>query len=64
MTAMNHIQKIAPGPPDTIAIAMPAILPTPTRDAVLTQNAWKGEISFPSVFVPAVFAISLNIVPK
>ena len=50
--AMIHIQKIAPGPPLTIAIAMPAILPTPTREAVLTQNAWKEEIWLCSVFCP------------
>ena len=42
--AMTHIQKMAPGPPVTTAIAIPAILPTPTREAVEIQKAWKGEM--------------------
>ena len=43
ISAITHIQKIAPGPPSTTAIAIPAMLPTPTRDAVLTQNAWNED---------------------
>ena len=39
MTAMTHIQKMAPGPPVMMAMAMPAMLPTPTREAVLMQKA-------------------------
>ena len=31
--ATTHIQKIAPGPPSVRAIATPAMLPVPTRDA-------------------------------
>ena len=50
--AMAHIQKTAPGPPVTMAIATPAMLPTPTREAVLTQKAWKELIASPSVFLP------------
>lgn len=41
---MSHIQKMAPGPPTTIAVPTPAMLPTPTRDAADTVNAWKAEI--------------------
>jgi hypothetical protein len=32
-SAETHIQKIAPGPPATIAVATPAILPVPAVDA-------------------------------
>ena len=34
ITAITHIQKTAPGPPAAIAVAIPAIFPVPTRDAV------------------------------
>ncbi len=43
-SATHHIQKIAPGPPSVSAIATPAMLPVPTRDARPTQNAWNEEI--------------------
>ena len=33
-----------------MAMATPAMLPTPTREAVLTQNAWNELM--PGVFVP------------
>ena len=33
MMAITHIQKIAPGPPATIAIATPEIFAAPTREA-------------------------------
>jgi uncharacterized protein (UPF0335 family) len=33
-------QKIAPGPPSAIAMAIPVIFPVPTRAAILIQNAW------------------------
>ena len=39
MTAISHIQKTAPGPPAVMAIATPAILPVPTREAVLMEKA-------------------------
>jgi hypothetical protein len=44
MNAMSHIQKIAPGPPTTIAVPTPAMLPTPTRDAAESVNAWNAEM--------------------
>ncbi len=43
--AINHIQKIAPGPPIAIAVATPAMFPVPIvadRDVI---KAWKGLIS-------------------
>ena len=36
ISAMTHIQKSAPGPPIASAVAIPAILPVPTRDPVET----------------------------
>src|SRR5699024_4632496 len=44
--AIIHIQNTAPGPPNTIAVATPAILPVPTREPALIANAWNGEIPF------------------
>ena len=43
MTAITHIQKTEPGPPRQIAVETPRIFPVPTRDAVETMSAWKGE---------------------
>ena len=40
ISATIDIQKIAPGPPTISAIATPAILPVPTREASPTQKAW------------------------
>ena len=47
---MSHIQKAAPGPPTTIAVATPAILPVPTREAVAIIRAWNEEIPFSEDF--------------
>ena len=33
-------------------MATPAMLPTPTREAVLTQNAWNELMACPSVCLP------------
>src|SRR5690606_1445251 len=40
--ATTHIQNTAPGPPKAIAVATPAILPTPTRPDSDIDSAWKG----------------------
>ena len=37
--AITHIQNMAPGPPMTIAVATPARLPVPTREASETKKA-------------------------
>ena len=44
---MSHIQKIAPGPPIAMAVAMPAMFPVPTREAVETIIAWNDEMERP-----------------
>ena len=41
--ATIHIQKIAPGPPKAMAMATPAMLPTPTRLDSERDNAWNGD---------------------
>ena len=46
--ATHHIQNTAPGPPSVRAMATPAMLPVPTRLAMLTQKAWNGEMPPPS----------------
>ena len=42
--AMSHIQNTAPGPPVAMAVATPAMLPVPTREAVDTMSAWNDEM--------------------
>ena len=37
--AAIHIQKMAPGPPETMAVATPAMLPTPTVAASAVHRA-------------------------
>ena len=46
IVAMIHIQNTAPGPPTAMAVATPAMLPVPTRDAVETIMAWNDETVF------------------
>src|SRR5699024_8153793 len=42
--ATIHIQKTAPGPPTTMAVATPAIFAVPIRWAADIVKAWKDEI--------------------
>ena len=44
MMDISHIQNTAPGPPVATAVAMPTMLPVPTREAVDTINAWNDDI--------------------
>ncbi|SLH85032.1 Uncharacterised protein [Mycobacteroides abscessus subsp. abscessus] len=37
---VHHIQNTAPGPPSAIAVATPAMLPTPTVAASAVDSAW------------------------
>src|SRR3546814_4054166 len=41
--AIAHIQNTAPGPPNAIAVATPALLPVPTRPASETASAWNED---------------------
>jgi len=57
--AVIHIQKRAPGPPQWIASATPAMLPIPTVAERAVVSAWKWETSpgsFGSSYLPLVTA--------
>ena len=43
--ALIHIQTIAPGPPSTIAVATPTILPVPTVALSAVISDWNGDRS-------------------
>ena len=58
-----HIQKIAPGPPDTIAADTPAILPVPTVAASAVHKLWNWEIERSPFSVCAVTVRSENSAP-
>ena len=53
---MTHIQNTAPGPPVAMAVATPAMLPVPTREAVETMSAWNDE----TVFLPGTCFFSVR----
>lgn len=62
----THIQKTAPGPPEAIAVATPAMLPTPTVPPMATETAWKGVTSpsAPGARRNALPSVSRHIRPK
>ena len=43
MMAITHIQNTAPGPPNIMALAVPVMLPVPTRPPMAMDSAWKGD---------------------
>ena len=43
-----QIQKSAPGPPEMIAVATPAMLPVPIEAPSAVMNAWKGVSTPPA----------------
>ena len=61
--AIIHIQKIAPGPPSTIAVATPTMFPVPMVAARAVQRLWNWEIALLSFSVWAVTFLSLKIAP-
>ena len=65
-SAITHIQKIAPGPPTTMAVATPARLPVPTLEARDTIKASKVLTRFsPEPCLPlSPLKSSLNICPS
>ena len=50
--AENHIQKMAPGPPEYRAVAQPAMLPVPTWAAMAVVSAWKELMPCLPAFSP------------
>ena len=55
--ALTHIQTRAPGPPSTIAVATPTILPVPTVAESAVISDWNGEMS------PSCFSFFWKIMP-
>lgn len=56
ISAISHIQNIAPGPPKARAVATPARLPVPTREAVANAKCLKRRNR---VFVvPACYSVT------
>src|SRR5699024_11240237 len=58
-----HIQKTAPGPPKAIAVATPAMLPTPTRPANDIMRDSKDETPF-SDLSPRTSCLSMSGIPR
>ncbi len=61
--AMIHIQKIAPGPPEMIAVATPTMLPVPMVAASAVQRLWNWLMALSSRPVCAVTLRSVKIAP-
>ena len=55
--AVTHIQATAPGPPISIAVATPPMLPLPTVEASAVESAWNG------VMVPSPCSVRLPNAP-
>ena len=60
MMARSHIQKTAPGPPTVMAMATPATLPVPTRDAAEMVKARKAEMPFLSGSMSEGFSVMVR----
>jgi hypothetical protein len=56
-SALIHIQTKAPGPPRTMAVATPTILPVPTVAESAVIRDWNGEMS------PSCFSFFWKIMP-
>src|SRR5690554_7238967 len=61
--AVHHIQNSAPGPPSTIAVATPAILPVPTVAAKVVISAAKGLI-WPVLASPCARPFHISTKPR
>ena len=58
-----HIQKIEPGPPETIAAETPAILPVPMVAAKAVHRLWNWLIDLSCFSVCAVTSRSVKTAP-
>ena len=61
--ATIHIQKIAPGPPATRALATPTILPVPMVAASAVHRDWNWEMDWSPASVCFVTCLSWKIPP-
>jgi hypothetical protein len=55
--AASHIQKMAPGPPEIMAVAQPVMLPVPTWAAIEVATAWKELMPSLPAFSPLRFTL-------
>ena len=55
--AATHIQKMAPGPPEIMAVAQPVMLPVPTWAAIEVATAWKELMPSLPAFSPLRFTL-------
>ncbi len=61
--ATIHIQKMAPGPPEMMAVATPAMLPVPMVAARAVQRLWNWLIALSSLPVWAVIFLLVKMPP-
>ena len=61
--AMTHIQKMAPGPPETMAVATPTMLPVPMVPASAVHMLWNWLMAMSSLLVWAVTSLLVNTAP-
>ena len=55
--AATHIQKMAPGPPEIMAVAQPVMFPVPTWAAMEVARAWKELMPSLPAFSPLRFTL-------
>ena len=60
---MTHIQKMAPGPPETMAVATPTMLPVPMVPASAVHMLWNWLMAMSSLLVWAVTSLLVNTAP-
>ena len=61
--AITHIQKMEPGPPLMMAVAMPTMLPVPMVAARAVQRLWNWLMALSSRLVWAVMCLSVKMAP-
>ena len=61
--ATIHIQKMEPGPPDTMAAETPAMLPVPMVAARAVHRDWNWLMDWSSAAVWAVTCLSVKTAP-
>ena len=61
--AMTHIQKMATGPPETMAVATPTMLPVPMVPASAVHMLWNWLMAMSSLLVWAVMSLLVKMAP-
>ena len=60
---MTHIQKIAPGPPEMMAVATPTMFPVPMVAAKAVHRLWNWLMARSSLVVCAVICLLVKMAP-